>query len=476
MSLALLLKQAVEHHRNGKLGLAEDIYRFLGEADAGNAQVWHLRGLVAQELGRHEQAIERFQRAIDLGHDRAEGWFQLGRTHAQGGDATSAMAAYRQALAIAPARVDALCNLANLQLEAGAFDDALVNYEHALALAPDNATIHYNLGTLCLKRFQPAQAAGHFEAAIRLRPDYANAHNSLGAALAELGATADAARAFRKAGELAPTFIEPLFNLHGQLVDLGDVDGAIACMQRAVDIAPANADNRFFLGMLQQYSGDEEAGARILQALRDEGLAGAEIESWQYLRGLSRALPTMTGSSRRTFELAIAGAPRTGLVLEFGVYHGKSIRQIAALVDTVVHGFDSFEGIPEDWGAERKGTYSTQGRLPEVPANVRLHPGWFENSLPEFLRAETGPVRFINVDCDLYSSTRTVLDLLAPRIVTGSVIVFDEFIGYETWRDDEYKAFHEVARQCGWTYEVACFSFMTRQVAVRITVPGITAP
>jgi hypothetical protein len=111
-----------------------------------------------------------------------------------------------------------------------------------------------------------------------------------------------------------------------------------------------------------------------------------------------------------------------------------------------------------------------RGRLPEVPANVRLHPGWFERSLPEFLRAETGPVRFVNVDCDLYSSTKTVLGLLAPRMVTGSVIVFDEFIGYETWRDDEFKAFHEAVERFGWTYEVLCFSFMTRQVALRVVV------
>jgi len=107
-----------------------------------------------------------------------------------------------------------------------------------------------------------------------------------------------------------------------------------------------------------------------------------------------------------------------------------------------------------------------------VPANVRLHPGWFENSLPEFLGGETGPLRFVNIDCDLYSSTRTVLDLLAPRIATGAVIVFDEFIGYDTWRDDEYKAFHEAAERFGWTYEVLCFSFMTKQVAVKLQSSG----
>ena len=157
-----------------------------------------------------------------------------------------------------------------------------------------------------------------------------------------------------------------------------------------------------------------------------------------------------------------------GLVLEFGVYNGKSIRLIASLVDSVVHGFDSFEGIPEEWANERKGSYSAFGVLPEVPDNVILHPGWFEDSIPEFIKNEGGPIRFMNIDCDLYSSTKTIFDLLGPQIVSGSVILFDEFIGYPTWKDDEFKAFHEAAEQFAWEYEILCFSFLTKQVAIRI--------
>jgi len=78
-------------------------------------------------------------------------------------------------------------------------------------------------------------------------------------------------------------------------------------------------------------------------------------------------------------------------------------------------------------------------------------------------------VRFINVDCDIYSSTKTVLEQLAPRIVPGSVIVFDEYVGNEYWRDDEYKAFQEAVAQHGWGYEYLCFSIFTKQAVVRIT-------
>jgi hypothetical protein len=99
---------------------------------------------------------------------------------------------------------------------------------------------------------------------------------------------------------------------------------------------------------------------------------------------------------------------------------------------------------------------------------VRLHAGWFEATLPEFLATEPGPLRFANIDCDIYSSTVTVLTALAGRIVPGTVLVFDEFIGNRTWREDEYKAFHEYAAQYGVRWRVIGLGLPTKQVAVLI--------
>jgi predicted O-methyltransferase YrrM len=89
--------------------------------------------------------------------------------------------------------------------------------------------------------------------------------------------------------------------------------------------------------------------------------------------------------------------------------------------------------------------------------------------LPKFLTTNNESVRFINIDCDIYSSTVTILENLAPLIVVGSVIVFDEYIGNEKWREDEYKAFQESVMKHSWAYEYIAFSVFTKQVAVRIT-------
>jgi hypothetical protein len=137
-----------------------------------------------------------------------------------------------------------------------------------------------------------------------------------------------------------------------------------------------------------------------------------------------------------------------------------------------IHGFDSFEGLPEAWSGFSLGSkaFDVKGKLPRVPANVRLHKGFFDASLPLWLAENPGPVAFIHVDCDLYTSTKTILDLLAPRLVSGTIILFDEYFNYPNWERHEFKAFQEfvVAHSVKYTY----LAFARQQVAVRIDALG----
>ena len=78
------------------------------------------------------------------------------------------------------------------------------------------------------------------------------------------------------------------------------------------------------------------------------------------------------------------------------------------------------------------------------------------------------PLRFVHIDCDLYSSTVTVFEHLADRIGPGTVIVFDDYLLNDNWRHDEFKAFQEAVERHGWTYEYLAFGLHTGQAAVRI--------
>ncbi|HQT68520.1 MAG: hypothetical protein B7Z78_05610 [Rhodospirillales bacterium 20-60-12] len=161
---------------------------------------------------------------------------------------------------------------------------------------------------------------------------------------------------------------------------------------------------------------------------------------------------TRYGNAFQLLSQAIARANPDGLFLEFGVASGTTINHMAGQLAGKIYGFDGFEGLPEDW---RPGfpTGAFAQTPPAVAANVELVIGWFNQSLPRFLDTHTGPVSFMHVDCDLYSSTKTIFDLLGPRIRSGTVIVFDEFFNYPGWRIHEFKAFMEFVGSYGLKYE-----------------------
>lgn len=161
-------------------------------------------------------------------------------------------------------------------------------------------------------------------------------------------------------------------------------------------------------------------------------------------------------------------AKNDGLILEFGVASGRTITWIADQAVGIVHGFDSFEGLPEAWyGNYRRGTFA-RDHMPDVPHNVTLIEGWFSDTLPGFLAEHSEPVSFLHIDCDLYSSASYVLSELRDRIVPGTVIVFDEFFNYPGWRQHEYRAFMEFVESTGLSFRYDSFLRASQPVCVMI--------
>lgn len=170
-------------------------------------------------------------------------------------------------------------------------------------------------------------------------------------------------------------------------------------------------------------------------------------------------------------------APEDGLALEFGVYTGRTLRLIArAREGREVYGFDSFEGLPEAWRSgfpEGRFTLAAGdpaqagSLLPEVPG-AALVVGWFDDTLPVFMKEHEAPVGFLHVDCDLYSSTVTVLEHVGPRLRPGSIVVFDEYFNYPGWQRGEHLAWQEYCARHGISYSYESYSRADEQVVVRV--------
>jgi hypothetical protein len=156
-------------------------------------------------------------------------------------------------------------------------------------------------------------------------------------------------------------------------------------------------------------------------------------------------------------SFALSKSKTEGKILEFGVYSGVTINHISDYFNQeIVYGFDSFDGLPEDWNVSvnekfnkhKKGYFALE-KLPIVNTNVKLVKGFFDSSLVPWLStSDNKPIKFLHIDSDLYSSAIYVLKKLNDYIVPGTVIVFDEFYPwgrkrYETWEQHEYQALKE---------------------------------
>lgn len=177
-------------------------------------------------------------------------------------------------------------------------------------------------------------------------------------------------------------------------------------------------------------------------------------DTWDYF--LSLPVNDRTG---KTIEVFII---RSGDFAEFGVWQGASARGILSNMPLNVHLylFDSFEGLPEDWeGKHEKGHFACP--VPEFnDKRVHIIKGWFKDTLPNWEHEE--PLSYVHIDCDLYSSVKTVLDNIGDKVTKDTVILFDDYYNYKGWENYSYKAFMEFNRP---------FEYVgrgTRQAVVRL--------
>jgi hypothetical protein len=147
---------------------------------------------------------------------------------------------------------------------------------------------------------------------------------------------------------------------------------------------------------------------------------------------------------------ALSKLPQEGLILEFGVFRGDSINTLADALGLMeepraLYGFDSFEGLEEDWIGHEclTGTFDLGGKLPPVRERVQLIAGWIDKTLPPFLAEHPDPIALLHVDTDTYTPCKLILSLLQDRLQAGSVVIFDELLAYPGWQVGEYKALCE---------------------------------
>lgn len=204
--------------------------------------------------------------------------------------------------------------------------------------------------------------------------------------------------------------------------------------------------------------------ADVLKKIRHEdrtNLLFDEVEKQVYqecatfiLDNLREAI-AVRGDKWAIREFALNKISKGKVILEFGVWTGASYLWFDKHFSGKVFGFDSFDGLPEEWAGTSMPTekFVMGGKIPDRLTKYSerglIKAGWFNETLPKFLKEHPDEeISLIHMDADLYSSTKYVLETLisSNKLSPGTIILFDNYFGYPGWKLHEHKVVEELLK------------------------------
>jgi len=281
--VAASLQEAFHRHQAGDLPQAERLYREILRVDPAHQEALHLLGVLAQQTGHAEAAVELINRALQNGPaPRAAMHANLGAAHQSLGQFDAAIAQYQRALDREPGNIDARHNWATALAGQGKHAEAIEIYQQLLAAHPQHRAARLNLGkslqcegrtaeaaecyrhllsqneadaeallqlgaVLCLQR-RHNEATACFEKLLTIIPDHPQAHFNIGRLAQDQERYETAIAHYRRAVESRPDFADAWNNLGVALKATKQYGDAAACFERVIELTPHSATAHFNLG------------------------------------------------------------------------------------------------------------------------------------------------------------------------------------------------------------------------------------
>jgi len=266
---------------------------------------WNNRGVVLKEMKRLEQALASYDRALALKPDLAAVLTNRANVANELGRVAEALAGYDKALALNPGEADACNGRGNVMRKLDCIPEAEEMFRRAILLKPNGVEAHCNLGSLLIDTGKPDQAEAVFRHAVALNPNFVAALHNLGITLINLDRSDEAEPVIRRALALNPQLADAHHNLSLALMQAGRLDEAREAAERAIALAPR--DPLYFrqLGDIRKYV----AGDRFLTALEALSMEGASLAAGRQIDlhfALAKAYADI-GRPEAEFERLLAG-------------------------------------------------------------------------------------------------------------------------------------------------------------------------
>ena len=341
----------------------------------------------------------------------------------------------------------------------GQFNKALLEASQLLLEFPNSWDLLNFIGVTNKNLGKLDSAIISFKKALSIKSNYPQAYYNMGTALAQKGNLEEAREAYKKAIEYKRDYAKAMWNLSGTVENINE---AKSWVQKCLSFDPDYEEAKLTLCALEYYQGNKT---------RFNSLMDSDSRNHPYMRSFSWVfelpeLPELFFHRWALFDRMTELSKKDRPFYEFGVWRGEAFKY---LIKTFKKGFgfDTFDGLPEDWDNFKAGSYSSDGNIPKIKGGEFIA-GKFEDTLPNFFSKVRPKASIINFDADLYSSTICALNWASPVIDQHTILIFDEFLINPNWEHDEHKALEEYCFKNNYEYEVLAISFFTKQVAVRL--------
>jgi protein O-GlcNAc transferase len=312
-SIETLHKEALSHHRSGRLDVAESLYRALLALDADHADAHHNLGILEFQSQRIESGLTHLRRAVGLAPTLGGYWISLAeslltaelfneadlilkrinhlglntpevrllqkrmdkkRKKLSPAKESVSLAEQTEVIALLEKRLFLEAETAARQLtvryptdafswkatgtllfKRGLFEESLNFLLKAAQLAPRDAECLNNLGNTLHNLNRPNEAVDCYKRALELNPDYAAAHNSIGVTLESINRVDEAIDSYRRALALDPNLADAFSNLGVALRKIQRIPEALECLKTALEVDPNNAKIHNNIGAILEESG-----------------------------------------------------------------------------------------------------------------------------------------------------------------------------------------------------------------------------
>ena len=207
MTLESKINSVITLFSNGQIDKAIEDVEVLIQDYPNEALLYNISGAFYQAIGKLNESVSNFKKAVNINLNYAEAHYNLGVTLQQLGQFEASMKSYEQAIAIKYDYPNAHNNLGAIHQELGNLDAAVKSYEQAIAIKPDYADAYNNLGNVQRDIGQMDAGVNSLKKAIAIKPDFAQAQNNLGVSFQERNKIDDAIKQYEKAIALNPDYV-----------------------------------------------------------------------------------------------------------------------------------------------------------------------------------------------------------------------------------------------------------------------------